>query len=616
MSDELRLGQIITTFGPGALVDLPRHSVIIAGLDEWPSGQRDAMQRIDEPRLRELLERAMKEGGRLPQEASLTLYEPPVKDDTAGGSMMNAIDARIFPQWFVCEARTEDPEAVPRRLVHLTEIDPKKLTYKDGTGRLSVSPIRFVAACARGHIQDVEWRRLVHADGTSCQEPMWLVDSGTTGDPRDISIRCGCGRKVELLTLYASGRLGPCRGAQPWLSPNKREEGCQERLRLVTRGAVNIYYSQTLRLISLPDEEDELTAKVRECMDELGGAGSAEEIKTGLKFNQHLRTALAAYTAEDIFERVCALKRASGGGRNGGRTEDPRLAEFSILASGKQRIGSPELGGRLHAETLGDQWRSDARVSDQLIARLVRVPRLREVTALFGFTRLDPPPGAFDDGQDDFQLEVDRAPLAEHATWLPAVEQYGEGVFVELDVGAVRTAIQAPELAKRDHEMRRRYEQWARIKGLKGARYRGGVYVFAHTLSHMLLEAIALECGYPGTALRERVYTIRGPDGRGGDVTDAGILIYASGSGSQGTLGGLAEMTEELPRLINRGLAKIALCSNDPICASREPSLSADATQINGSACHACLFLPETSCENHNMLLDRTYLAHLVDRLR
>jgi len=44
---EIRQSQIVTTFGPGSMVDLPNHAVLISGLDFWlPGGQP-----ISEPRL-------------------------------------------------------------------------------------------------------------------------------------------------------------------------------------------------------------------------------------------------------------------------------------------------------------------------------------------------------------------------------------------------------------------------------------------------------------------------------------------------------------------------------------------------------------------------------------
>ena len=32
---QIRQSQVVTTFGPGAMVDLPDHAVIIGGLDHW-----------------------------------------------------------------------------------------------------------------------------------------------------------------------------------------------------------------------------------------------------------------------------------------------------------------------------------------------------------------------------------------------------------------------------------------------------------------------------------------------------------------------------------------------------------------------------------------------------
>ena len=46
---QVRQSQVITTYGPGALIDLPRHSAIVGGLDTWPNpGELDE---VVEPRL-------------------------------------------------------------------------------------------------------------------------------------------------------------------------------------------------------------------------------------------------------------------------------------------------------------------------------------------------------------------------------------------------------------------------------------------------------------------------------------------------------------------------------------------------------------------------------------
>ena len=46
---QIRRGQVITTYGPGALIDLPRHSAIVGGLDTWP--KTNDLEEIVEPRL-------------------------------------------------------------------------------------------------------------------------------------------------------------------------------------------------------------------------------------------------------------------------------------------------------------------------------------------------------------------------------------------------------------------------------------------------------------------------------------------------------------------------------------------------------------------------------------
>lgn len=51
---QLRQSQVITTYGPGALIDLPKHAAIMAGLDQWPKA--DKLDQIVEPRLSRLLQ--------------------------------------------------------------------------------------------------------------------------------------------------------------------------------------------------------------------------------------------------------------------------------------------------------------------------------------------------------------------------------------------------------------------------------------------------------------------------------------------------------------------------------------------------------------------------------
>lgn len=90
---QLRRGQIITTYGPGALIDLPRHSAIVGGLDTWPKPAD--LEEIDEPRLSHKL--ATMTGVPAPR-----LYAPP-PEETDPSKSPQGIGAWRFPEWFVVQ---------------------------------------------------------------------------------------------------------------------------------------------------------------------------------------------------------------------------------------------------------------------------------------------------------------------------------------------------------------------------------------------------------------------------------------------------------------------------------------------------------------------------------
>ena len=71
------------------------------------------------------------------------------------------------------------------------------------------------------------------------------------------------------------------------------------------------------------------------------------------------------------------------------------------------------------------------------IKNLVAVHRLREVSCLYGFTRFEAAPTSADGDLEDIQLAVRGAPIAQDADWLPAIEQFGEGIFIHFDEAAI-----------------------------------------------------------------------------------------------------------------------------------------------------------------------------------
>ena len=125
--------------------------------------------------------------------------------------------------------------------------------------------------------------------------------------------------------------------------------------------------------------------------------------------------------------------------------------------------------------------------------------------------------------------------------------------------------------------------------------------VLIHSLAHALINEWALDSGYPAAALRERLY-----------VSDdmASVLIYTASSDSAGSLGGVIAQAQpqRLETSLRQALLRAAWCSSDPVCIESE-AVGVDA--LNLAACHACSLLPEVSCEERNILLDRGLLVGL-----
>ena len=133
-----------------------------------------------------------------------------------------------------------------------------------------------------------------------------------------------------------------------------------------------------------------------------------------------------------------------------------------------------------------------------------------------------------------------------------------------------------------------------------------------HTLSHLLIRQLSVECGYSGASIKERIYSTY-PDSA---HKMAGILLYTSSSDSDGSLGGLVRkaLPDTFEAIFRNLLQEASWCSSDPICIE---SKAQGFNSLNYAACHACALLPETSCEMRNCLLDRGAVAgSVLDRSR
>lgn len=590
---QVRQSQAVTTFGPGATMDLVKQAVLVGGLDFWRWSRDTGIPIIHEPRLRDALAPRFADAGR-PLSVEAAFREPPAGDDRSPARSVG-VQVLEFPRWFVCQ----NPKC--------RALTGRALDLKDGRywhrcsererslgGPTECVPVRFLGACKRGHVEDWPWIAFVHTDdgGDRCPSPQLKLEEGATGDFSQVIVRClTCERFTPLSSAYA--RRFACAGQRLWLG-NEGQEECTEDLRLLVRTASNSYFSQVVSALSVPDPAHALDEHVAEVWDVLMAA--TPETIAVFRGIPKVQNALAGYSEAEV---LAAIERRKKGQR--AAREPLRTAEFRQFIASKI-----EVPGELPPEDetfFARRVKPDAPLPS-VIERLVVAPKLREVRAQIGFTRIEP---VTPDLQGEFDLGVQSARLGLTTDWLPATEIRGEGVFIQLKEEAVAEWEKRASVQRRGRELLAGHDELAKTQAHAPA-FPGIRFYMLHSLSHLLVSAISLECGYAASAIRERIYCA-GPT----DPTPmAAILLSTGTSGSEGTLGGLVEQGRVIHEHLRRAFDLGELCSNDPVCAGHSPADDPTERWLEGAACHGCLFVAECSCEWFNRRLDRALVVPTI----
>ena len=601
--NRLRSSQLVGTFGPGALVDLPRHAVLMAGLDHWP----DAGPEVLESRLLATLRNQLKT-------PNLVLRVPLASDADPRKPVAGA-KAFLFPEWFVADVAQPDGHGGRSRpLVHRQALDAQGrfrpprhwIGNRDAKSR-AVVPVRFVQGCPSGHLSDIPWSELVHGWGmTQCPNggTLWFDEGGTTGDISEVFVRCDAcdAPRVPVQQLARTSdqpRLGACKGKRPWLGPNTDEKcsglnGKPHANRLLVRHATNAYFGLTLRAISIPDLDDALRKAVDAVWEDFLSVAEKRDDVTRERRKKRVSEALQGFDDDAVWGEC---KRRSN--NTGPTVRAIRDVELDTLLAAPTLLGDDRPDVDFLAQRLPPLPASGPSAK---IERVVLVHRLREVVAQYGFTRFEAPPRP--PGDREVDLPIVRAALADELKWLPAYENRGEGFFLTLDPQSVKDWLKRPAVQDRAKQLLEGVQS-DRFPDVKAAEFLSiwMPYILLHSLSHLLLSAVSLDCGYASASIRERIYVRDGA---------YGLLLYTGTPDAEGTLGGLLEVGRNLARPLTLALESGRLCSNDPICSDHDPANRREARPLHGAACHGCLLVAESSCERRNDFLDRALVVPTV----
>lgn len=610
----VRPSHLMFTSGVGALVDLPNFSVLIRGLDDWNFDAvkgRDDWAPIDEPRL---LRAVRSLAGHTVKQLLPAPWLDGIDSDPTGPASRVGVPTVPFPAWLRCTACNElaaidsqifQLENEKARRPHDARFFHDTCTRKKYGKRPLAVPARFVLACTAGHLDDFPYREFVHF-GEACPQapqPRMQMDDRGGNLGANVQLRClSCGQERNMrqaLGQRGAQNLPRCRARHPHLGVFESNCESSQPPKVLVIGASNQWFAQTLSALSVPASTgSELDTLVEKHWDAISGLPS--QMYTFAREHVPAFRLLDRWSDEEIGEAVQRVRQAKEqpGEESDTGYPDLRTAEWQAFTA--DDWGDPQRDFTLRRSPEGVPAPLKGYFED-----IVQVERLREVRALVGFTRLDAP------DPDDPALVTIASLARGKPTWLPASEVRGEGIFLRLsDDMLARWANRVAEsAAMRKH--RDSYGQFRtnrRSDRLPGpfepmAHWPGERYIALHTLSHLLIRTIALECGYSSASLSERIYAGTDEDPR------AGILIYTAVPDAEGTLGGLVSQAEpeRLVQLTRRALGDALRCSSDPLCAERLPQPPADF--LHGAACHVCLFVSETTCERGNRFLDRRFVV-------
>ena len=593
---DIRPSQLLWSYGPGSLIDLPNLSVTLMGLGHW---NKPKCTRIEEARLLEVVRNYL--GNQVGE-----LIKPPViENDNVEPLSPEAkigVPVRSFPRTLRCvrcgllgnlEQGHFDLKERPYR--------PDQTHYVHSTcvhgGKSDAVPARFLLACKNGHLDDFPWHWYVHGGPSPCTGILRFYEGEASLQTENLWVKCeGCKKARSLVHAFgreAAKNLPKCRGRHPHLGSHY--ENCDEAARTVLLGASNSWFPVSVSVLAIPMKGDLLTQIIADAWEQFNIVEERAELSLLIKqFKRDgAHPGIEKYSLDEIWDAI-VKKRSGGDGRGEVKEIDVKRPEWDVLTSPNPPKDWPYfLSEKTTTPTSYKKY----------IQEVLLLKRLREVNALIGFTRVEAPEESLDPEERPPMAPLD----SQNPKWVPANEVHGEGIFLRFHESLIQSWEQGAGPKDRDKRLLGGHTAWREMRKLDPSKgYPSVRYAMLHTFSHLLIRELALECGYNAASIRERIYA------EPGDDPMAGILLYTAAADSDGTLGGLVELGKpnNLGVIITQALERAKICSSDPICSEHEP---AKDRSLHSASCHACGFVSETSCERGNCYLDRALLVKTFD---
>lgn len=492
----VRRSQLISTYGIGAIVDLEKGSFMPMGLEDWEAATRLPSLTIGEARL----------------QAQLGVDHfrlPPITEDLSGFAgrvdPSHAAPAIRFPAWHECpHCNRIGTEGNPFQLA----ADGSQLECHAHGRPVLTTPVRFVVACRKGHLEEFPWEWWAHRKRAAgiCDRPVLELKSrGKSAALADLYVHCKtCNVSESLGDAFRpeSMKGRSCHGVRPWL--HDRQQGCDSPPRVIQRGASNAHFAVVASALSIPPVS-EATFQIID-----GNWITLSALPTEAVAPVLARLALTYGVPVEALQAALREKQKIEGLQIDLTDAGSRAEEYEALSHDRD---DPIVGG------IVPQFCNAVAQPPAALApwfELVgAVSRLREVRALAGFSRIEPYPVSAEKIADAIR-DGNVAPLSKgHRNWLPAAEIRGEGLFLRFRTEAIDAWLAAnPAINTRVAILESRSAAIAEDRGYQRDYAITARLLLVHSFAHALIRTISIDCGYSSSALRSACTSANRP-GRG-----------------------------------------------------------------------------------------------------
>lgn len=625
----VRPSALLYTSGIGSTVDLPHLSVMIQGIEYWERYYK-MLNHADLILESRLLRAVQSQLGPSVRE----LRQPPwlQADGDKDAAERVGVPATLFPKWLRCTGCNLLSQASWGDFVYenTNRFRPDQAGYfhrecrgrgenRQTASKRSTIPARFLLACISGHLDEfpyIEWVHRATSAGWSCQPgvvrpKLEMIESPSNTGPQ-IQIKCNACKKTrsmqEATGEQGESKLPNCRGRHPHLGVYGK---CEEGTKLMRLGAANQWFPSTISLLVMPTMAIRTQAEINLLVAAL--PDSIKEIVTGPEIIPAARMLLSnlGIDVEGISDHALWIGFES---LKSVVVVVDTLREFDpidLLEPEWQVMMDSTLFPKISEKSVFKLVSMGTPLGlAPSVEEVVAVERLKKVNAFVGFTRVDA-----EDRIGDERERVVPIWRGDKPQWVPATEDRGEGVFLQFNEQVVQKWEDEIYSSQRWQKLRAAHERNFKRRMSQSAvqidadtRMAPPRYWVLHTLAHVLIREMAMYSGYGAASLTERIYAW---GSQGGRSPAAGILISTTSSDSEGTLGGLVELSnlDMITEIMKVALQKAERCSSDPICGHKLPVNPEE--YLHGAACHFCLFVSETACEKSNRFLDRAMLRSL-----